>query len=860
MAWDWGNGFASSPLLDQELQDTQDSNQEDQIKALQDYYDMANTVLNAWQGFGNFAQQGQAQFGGDYQLSPEEQRQERIRQQAESDYQAQQAVENPPEPLSFGEKLQRTATPITDAFGIYGQLNQDVPVWSDFARNYVKPGIEAAGNFLRPETQTAGLNLPGAGDVLSSFIPVGAADVGLTAAPFAPGAARLGRRGFEAVSGGEGIGSSLGRLATEEGGFAKTLNPGEAPLPKHGQLTPSEKELLAQVDPEARIALPEKATIAEMRQYLESAGMDSRGTKGVVDSRYNILRSGASPINPAENLAATGRQPIGGETTPPSAAEPPPFMRPNQPQIRTGGPADYPVVEPRFPNTPPESIPAETPSQPAAGGGQPPVEPPGPPSQYMSPGTGENPGFQTPNWEQLGATPEERLRNVISQNRLGEPGQPVDPETLRVQQDGWGGKGPPVDSVGHSQFDENWTPGRALNEVIAAIRLPIRTGTLGFHGLRMGVGEAISHPPEAWQALKDYATLLRDPSTRAAIDTRLIELPFIGGDAPAGTRWEDMPRGKASPRYPKPLVDRAIEAVPGLGNILQRNQESTFGYLNSLRKLVYNSEAERLMKLGEGVDPRMYQDAYGAVNHAGGLMSHQRNPLASTFGYSPQAMGARFMQWSDMAIGSGAPTPFSAGSRSIAIKNMLAVAGLTAAADGIGSLLGGQIGAPGWTRYGLTSETGKLIFGSTKEDWAAGQGPILRLFVNLARDVDQGGKQMRSNLITHLGNYASGQLGPVPQEALNLFSGYDAVGNPVSPKDLLTLKTEREIWAPIAANSIIDALTTPGGNIAAALPSFGAVSVQTSEPKATGGGGGGGGWKIKRSTGSGSGGGWKVKR
>lgn len=377
---------------------------------------------------------------------------------------------------------------------------------------------------------------------------------------------------------------------------------------------------------------------------------------------------------------------------------------------------------------------------------------------------------------------------------------------------------------------------KAMNQIVGAIRQPIRFSTFGLHNMRIGVGEALTHPPEALQALKDQANLFLHPENLPVIQQRLNSLPYIGGDAPIGTRWMDFTQS-AGKQLPTPLAEKLVDNIPGVGPLLKRNQNAVFGYLESLQKQVYNSEAQRLgaldeaaQKAGEpGLDSKMYQDAYDAVRHAGGSGTGS-NQLASTLGYSPSAMLSRFKAYADVFNKSGSPLPWDAGARSIAVRNLLAIGGLVTAANGLGQLTGAKLSIPGVTdsltnAFGINSKIGKVAYGTTSQDWSAGYGPVLRLFGNLANDV---ANRDQKSLESHISDFARGQLGPVPGNAVSLFTGTDWQGKPFGPKNLLDLKTQADIWAPIAANSIWQAATTPGGNVLASLPSLGAVSTATS--------------------------------
>ena len=383
----------------------------------------------------------------------------------------------------------------------------------------------------------------------------------------------------------------------------------------------------------------------------------------------------------------------------------------------------------------------------------------------------------------------------------------------------------------------NVTPiDRVMNEITGAIRAPIRTATLGLHTMRMGVGEAISHPPEFVQAIKNMAEIAKDPNQAAAISQHLDALPFINGDAPVGSRWADFLSNESTKQLPKPMADKVLEGIPGLGPLIKRNTAAGFGYLESLQKLVYNSEAQRIASLGPDVDSKMYQDLFDAVRHAGGSSGNSRNAVTSALGYSPNAILSRFKALADPLIKSGSPLPWDAGARAVAVKNLLAIGGMVATVNGIGAATGGKLSVPGLTPtairnyFGLNTKLGKVAYGATTIDPSAGYGPILRLFGNLATDVYN---QDKDSLQSHLFDYARSELGPVPANAVSLYTGTDWQGKPFGPKNLLQLKTQADIWAPIAANSIWNAATTPGGNVAASLPSLGAMSVNTSAPTAT---------------------------
>ena len=268
--------------------------------------------------------------------------------------------------------LMQGLSPVLDLY------NTDLPLWSDFARDVIKPAVKGIPSLDLLDRLGIANDLPSAGSVLSSFVPVSAGDVALELLPgvgMVPGTASAARKGAKAAA------PTLKRLALEETGsigrrahyenLAKQANPpsqawpelamradlesaagmDNAPMPpvksqakgKPGATQPDDyaSQLAASLaNPKGKAVPTKTTTLGQLRQQARDMGLDSTGTAGKLQQRINQATSAraggptteaaaglvdAGPGNPALTRAAGG----GGTAGPPSA---PPPSGPTGPQ------------------------------------------------------------------------------------------------------------------------------------------------------------------------------------------------------------------------------------------------------------------------------------------------------------------------------------------------------------------------------------------------------------------------------------------------------------------------------------------------------------------------------------------------
>lgn len=347
---------------------------------------------------------------------------------------------------------------------------------------------------------------------------------------------------------------------------------------------------------------------------------------------------------------------------------------------------------------------------------------------------------------------------------------------------------------------------KAVGEVLSS---PFRFLLYGHEPiLKQGKFFALTNRSEAWQALKDMATIAKNPEARKEIQARLNNLPF--------NRWA-IDQG-LSKEYQKPLqtvVNDVIDHILGMVN----SSESAQGYLESLRKLGFESQAQRdvLLHPGRSADEtvKALTDIWNTVGDATGHGVRGGSPGGFNPFFSRQAFAGRLRFFSDPFTQSGSANPLSSGARAIAIREWLSMASLTGTVYGLSAATGNDLN---WDL--MKTPLGKVQLGESTIDPTGGIQSIVRAGMGISNAILSGKPEQASSVVTQ---YLRGQLGPPTETALTLLTGQDWSGR--QPK--LTEVAAR-LFTPIALRAIMDAVKGNGpiGALIAA-PSLGAMDVQT---------------------------------
>lgn len=432
----------------------------------------------------------------------------------------------------------------------------------------------------------------------------------------------------------------------------------------------------------------------------------------------------------------------------------------------------------------------------------------------------------------------------------------------------------------------NWRDPTAWEQAVAVAREPTNLLLTGSHVARTGVGTTIMHPTESVPLLANYARAWVDPEGASILYKDIQDRPMVAGSgqtvpanfsgtmvnldpAEAGIRATDF-KGPAGDHVRPAAIDRMVKAIPVVGNIISRSADAGIGYLNGLRDSVYNTEAMRALKAGDGIDAAgnidksYYKAMYDTISDNTGHGFKGGTPgEVSALGIGPSALVARFRSIADPFIQPGTINPLGTGARSIAIRNLMGIAGFVGVTDALGQLTGahvylpmgvGNVKATDLTNpYGVESKLFKV--GTTspsgyKTLYSGGSGydSLFRIFANAAMDVRAGDKQA---LETHVNAYLKGQMGPVPERALELLLGPSGVnsqnpdvqsfaknwkGDYVTTNSLKNeAKTEyfAKTYTPIALQSINDAVKGWGTEgVLRAAPSLLGGEVSTLPPSA----------------------------
>lgn len=365
---------------------------------------------------------------------------------------------------------------------------------------------------------------------------------------------------------------------------------------------------------------------------------------------------------------------------------------------------------------------------------------------------------------------------------------------------------------------------RAYREVRDLFNAPISFLTYGHEPVfRQGVGFALTHPSTAKEALTNLVRVVKDPEAWQSLNKGLNSQPFTKAAMDAGFFHE------GENTLSETFVNRVLNKIPGMEN----SRQSARAYLTTLRKAGYEEEAQRLWQMGVR-DPAEYKSVWNTISDVTGHGLH-RGESISVGGFSPAfspgAMVGRFRSLLDPFTQAGSFNPLKPGARSIAMRNLIGIGGMTLTLDGIAKASGADLK---WNL--LTTPLGKIEIGPSTIDSTAGLQSIVKSGAQMADALASGNlKKAADSAIS----YARGQLGPSSDTVIDTYFGQDWKGADFNLIDRSTMSPAnkeslfRKMFEPIAAASIQDAIQAHGPKgLLIGAPSAGAMSVETNTLKA----------------------------
>lgn len=612
------------------------------------------------------------------------------------------------------------------------------------------------------------------------------------------------------------------RLGAPEFGGVTTPGPGEPPL------SDFEKQMQASLKGKTQALEPPKPP-ADMRQELEAAGVNTEGkTNAQVVSRYRDFKASgvgttAENVNNAARTAYNAAVDAGGSPEDAIAAARKAAVQETGSNKRastlsqafdaikngergavTPEGASFGLSD-RVPETPAAGAtpPGESPVPPTAGG-TPPEEPGNVPAQALPP-------------EQHGLFGDSVQKSFAEAEPTGGPfasNAPTASERASYYAQHQLSKFKELPADVESPIH------RAYREVRDLVTSPIQFATFGHAPvLRQGFGYALSHPSEAVGALRNLARVAANPDAAVAINEGLNAQPFVKAAMDAGWFHE------GTSDLPDTVVRRVINRVPGM----QNSQQSARIYLTTLRKAGFENAAQALHASGV-TDPNEYKALWDVMSDVTG--HGLRGSSLSVGGisplFSPQAMLGRFRGLTDTIIpdfahplAGGLPNPLAPTARGIAVRNLLALGGFTAAIEGTAKASGLNLN---WD-LGRTP-LGKVQLGESTLDPTAGYSGIARMGYKLYEAAADGDKKAGVDTVL---SYLRGQLGPVNDTVVSYLTGQDWQGKKFDiVQQAENGKLIKDLYEPIAAGAIEDSVKANGpiGALYAA-PSLGAMSVET---------------------------------
>lgn len=379
--------------------------------------------------------------------------------------------------------------------------------------------------------------------------------------------------------------------------------------------------------------------------------------------------------------------------------------------------------------------------------------------------------------------------------------------------------------------------------------------------LRQAVIATTAHPILANQALKFMF--------KAAVDGKVYNRWL--DDVHSSPRWDVAEKTKLAITDPESLHVREheeafqgapyAEKIPVIGKGVAASERAYVGYLNKLRWDLFNMYADRFEEQGKTYEnnKKLYEGLSSFINSAtgrGGMKGlESASPILNWVLFASKLIASRINMLGLSDIPNLALRGVTLGKygfdygfysklppelRIEAAKDMAKFVAVGVStlliAKGLSNATGGNIEVETDPR---SSDFGKIKSGETRWDIWGGFQPYARVLTQVLagqRKASTTGKVyeldgkgfMGENRLTPLSNFARGKLAPIPSTVINLASGRDATGQPVSVGSQLLSNV-----TPLIINDVYSAMKDQGVKAlyTVGIPSAFGVGVQTYQPK-----------------------------
>lgn len=292
------------------------------------------------------------------------------------------------------------------------------------------------------------------------------------------------------------------------------------------------------------------------------------------------------------------------------------------------------------------------------------------------------------------------------------------------------------------------------------------------------------------------------------------------------------------------FMSNLAEKIPIVGRFVKGSERAYVTYLNKMRVDLFRDWTAGFEAEGKTLknSPELYKGAASFINNAtgrGGMNEtlEKAAPLLNSLFFSPRLIASRLniLGLSDIASGgNGFYSKLPKEIRIKALKDLGKFVGVGLSVLALAKLSGAQTEADP-----RSSDFGKIKVGDTRYDIWGGFTQYIRFFTELITAESKSTETGRINKLDGKGafgkdrgsviaTFARGKLSPIPSMALDLATGRDAVGQPVTP-----LSEAITHLSPLLFSDIKEAYQTGGlsSAIPAALASTFGVGVQTHVPK-----------------------------
>jgi len=277
-------------------------------------------------------------------------------------------------------------------------------------------------------------------------------------------------------------------------------------------------------------------------------------------------------------------------------------------------------------------------------------------------------------------------------------------------------------------------------------------------------------------------------------------------------------------------MSRWAEKIPGVG----ASQRAYTTFLNKLRADSFDTMANTLSRSGEltAVEAKAIANYINVATGRGDFGVSNSSALVglNSIFFAPRFIASRFQLLTGQPLYRG-----SGRTRTLVAQEYARYLTGVATVYALGKLAGGDLETDS-----RSSDFGKLKFGNTRVDLLSGLAQVTTL---LGREASGETKSIsgkitpiRGDKVPYGGSNAADvifrflrtKLAPVPSQALDVLTGKNVVGQPVSPQSLAT-----NVTVPLALRDIYDAMIdqeVPRGTALGILSIFGA-SLQTYDPQ-----------------------------